>query len=146
VNSCISRQSRERTAGTEARCLMRELLSLFLRGKWCFPRLELFSNIQNYVLAVWTCYSCRGVLPEACWTCPCPYEKCLGTTVCVLLFSKSPLSSLYLKQDLTCRDSVASLDGPLTSAGPFRGVVEMLWFFRLPEAGVLVHKKQNGNW
>lgn len=51
-----------------------------------------------------------------------------------------------VKQELMCRDSVASLDGPLTSAGPFGDVVERLWFFRLSETGLLVHEKQNGNW
>lgn len=67
LNSCIARQSRERTARrTEARCLIRELLSMFLKGKWCFPILQLFSNIQNYILEIWTWNSGRRILPEAC--------------------------------------------------------------------------------
>lgn len=77
---------------------------------------------------------------------PCPYQKYLGKTVSVSLFSKSPISSPYLKQDLMRRNSVASLDGPLISAGPFGDVVEMLWLFRLSKISLLVHKKQNGNW
>lgn len=38
------------------------------------------------------------------------------------------------------RDSVASLGGPLTSAGPFGDVVEMLWFFRLSEIGLIAQE------
>lgn len=72
----------------------------------------------------------------------CPYDKCLGKTISVKLFPKSPLSPPYLKQDVMCRNSSTSLDRPLTSVSPFEAVVEMLCFFSLSETDFLVHKKQ----
>lgn len=76
---------------------------------------------------------------------PFPYEKCLGKAVFRSLFSKSSMNSPYLKQELMYRNSVASLDGLLPSAGTSVAVVEMLWFFGLSEVGLKVHKKQQGN-
>lgn len=127
----------ERTARrTETRCLVRELLSMFLRGKWCFPRLQLFSNIQSYILEIWPCDSGRFCQKHV----PCPQEKWLGKTVSVWLFSESPIGSPYLKQDLMCWNSIASLDRPLTLLGPFGNVVEMFWLFRLFEIGLSVQQ------
>lgn len=104
-------QSRQRTVRTEARCLMRELLLGFLRGKSCFPWLHLFSN-WNMSLK----YGPATHVEEVCWKCVfCPPEKCLGNSVAVSVFSESSMSSPYLKLDLICRNSVASLDSSCRS-------------------------------
>lgn len=93
VNSYVSGQSRERTERrTEKRSLMRGLLSVCLRGKRHFPRLQLFSKFQNYVLEI---IDLLGMHNSSARSMFCVHMRGVWEGLYLSLFSRSPISSPY---------------------------------------------------